>query len=165
MGKLGDIFRAHGSEYRRRFEERMSLDQLRAMDAIETCHTPAAGSALWRCTSCGHGHFTYQVYISESAILQHDEKGVTLRYRKSGTNEPKTLRLVPMEFLRRFLQHVLPSHFCKVRLWAAPQFQTRLRKTSSGGYVICSGNQPAEAACYRTAPYCHLSQVRGGYDF
>ena len=25
------------------------------------------------------------------------------------------LRLVPMEFLRRFLQHVLPSRFCKVR--------------------------------------------------
>ena len=60
MGKLGDIFRTHGSEYRRRFEDRMSLDQLRAIDAIENCHTPAAGSALWRCKSCGHGHFTYQ---------------------------------------------------------------------------------------------------------
>ncbi|MDD2600152.1 MAG: transposase [Kiritimatiellae bacterium] len=108
MGKLGDILRTHGPEYRRRFEERMSLDQIRAMHAIETCHTPAAGSALWRCTSCGHGHFTYQVYISESAILQHDEKGITLRYRKSETNQPRTLRLEPMEFLRRFLQHVLP---------------------------------------------------------
>jgi hypothetical protein len=300
MGKLGDILRTHGPEYRKRFEDRMSLDQLKAMQAIETCHTSEAGSALWRCKSCGHGHFTYQgcgnrhcpscgrtsaaewlrkqcalllpgvtyhlvtftvpaqlrrhirshprellellmrcasstlldlcanpkwvggvpgvtavlhtwtrqgeyhphvhfivtggalnkkgiwvdshpkflvpvkalsavyrarfrdalkekypelfalikpavwkwskkwvvhskpvdsgeaayrylaryvyqVYISESAIMQHDEGGITLRYRKSGTNESKPLRLEPMEFLRRFLQHVLPSRFCKVR--------------------------------------------------
>ena len=60
MGKLGVLFRTHGPEYRTRFAERMSLDQLRAMHAIETCHTPEAGSALWRCTRCGHGHFTYQ---------------------------------------------------------------------------------------------------------
>jgi len=59
--------------------------------------------------------YVYQVYLSESAILRHDDGCVTLRYRKSGTNEPRTLRLVPMEFLRRFLQHVLPSRFCKVR--------------------------------------------------
>jgi hypothetical protein len=60
MGKLGDIFRTHGPEYRRRFDERMSLDQLRTMTAIEKCHTPEAGSALWRCPRCGNGHFTYQ---------------------------------------------------------------------------------------------------------
>ena len=59
--------------------------------------------------------YVYQVYLSESAILHHDEKCITLRYRKSGMNEPRTLRLDPMEFLRRFLQHVLPSRFCKVR--------------------------------------------------
>jgi len=58
--------------------------------------------------------YVYQVYLSESAILQHDEKSITLRYRKSGTNEPRILRLDPMEFLRHFLQHVLPSRFCKV---------------------------------------------------
>ena len=59
--------------------------------------------------------YVYQVYISELAILQHDEKCITLRYRKSGTNEPRTMHLEPIEFLRRFLQHVLPSRFCKVR--------------------------------------------------
>ena len=31
MGRLGEIFRAHGEEYRARFGARMSLDQLRAM--------------------------------------------------------------------------------------------------------------------------------------
>lgn len=60
MGKLGDIFRTFGPAYRARFESRMSLDQLRTMEAIETCHTPAAGSALWRCPACEHTRFTYQ---------------------------------------------------------------------------------------------------------
>jgi len=59
MGRLGEIFRAHGREYRARFGDRMSLDQLRAMQAIEACHTPAAGEALWRCPGCGKRHFTF----------------------------------------------------------------------------------------------------------
>ena len=59
MGVLGEIFRAHGNEYRCRFADRMSADQLRAMRDIEACHTPAAGEALWRCPGCGKRHFTF----------------------------------------------------------------------------------------------------------
>jgi hypothetical protein len=59
MGRLGEIFRAHGPKYRARFAARMSSDQLRAMRDIEACHTPAAGSALWRCPRCGGRHFTF----------------------------------------------------------------------------------------------------------
>ena len=59
--------------------------------------------------------YIYRVYLTESAIQHHDDTGVTLRYRKSGSNKPRTMRLEPMEFIRRFLQHVLPSRFCKVR--------------------------------------------------
>jgi hypothetical protein len=59
MITLGEIFRAHGDEYRARFADRMSTDQLRAMADIEACHTPAAGEALWRCPGCGKRHFTF----------------------------------------------------------------------------------------------------------
>ena len=59
MGSLGEILRAHRDEYRARFAERMSLDQLRAMRDIEACHTPAAGEALWRCPRCAKRHFTF----------------------------------------------------------------------------------------------------------
>ncbi len=299
MGRLGDIFRTHAAEYAQRFAERMSLDQLRAMRAIERCHTPAAGAVLWRCSGCGRRHFTFQgcgnrhcpacgsadaaqwlerqrtlllpgvtyhlvtftvhgqlrrmirshpreglewlmrnaaatlldicrnpcwiggtpgvtavlhtwtrqleyhphvhfivtgggfdeggrwhaadpkflvpvhalsnvfrarmrdalkaqsperfaqiparvwrdddwvvhskpvgsgekayeylaryvyrVAVSEQAILGHTDNQVIIRYRTSDTNQPRTLRLEPIEFMRRFLQHVLPSRFCKVR--------------------------------------------------
>lgn len=60
MGAVGEIFRAHGDDYRRRFAERMSRDQLKAMRAIESCHTPAAGAVLWHCHGCGRRHFTFQ---------------------------------------------------------------------------------------------------------
>ena len=298
MGRLGEIFRAHGPKYRAAFAARMSSDQLRVMRDVEACHTPAAGSALWRCPSCGGRHFTfvgcgnrhcpacggsaaeqwlrkhsalllpavvyhfvtftvpaglrrtirshprelldllmrmsastlldtcdnplwlgatpglsavlhtwtrqfeyhphihfiatgggltpqgrwvnahpkflvpvsalssifrarfrdalrqrhplifvqinptvwkqdwvvhskpvgsgqrtlaylaqyvYRVALGETAILHHRQDLITLRYRKSGTNQPRTLRLEPQEFLRRFLQHVLPSGFRKIR--------------------------------------------------
>jgi len=59
VGRLGEIFRAHGDAYRARFANRMSLDQLRAMRAIEACHTSAAGEVLWRCPRCGRRHFTF----------------------------------------------------------------------------------------------------------
>jgi hypothetical protein len=59
MGRLGEIFRAHGEEYRRRFADRMSHDQLKAMRDIEACHTAAAGRARWTCPRCGKRHFTF----------------------------------------------------------------------------------------------------------
>jgi hypothetical protein len=59
--------------------------------------------------------YVYRVALSERAILRHDSEAITLRYRKSDTNQPRLLRLKPQEFIRRFLQHVLPSGFRKVR--------------------------------------------------
>jgi hypothetical protein len=70
---------------------------------------------------CGHqvyqylARYIYRVALSESAIVAHSQQCVRLRYRHSRSNRPRTLRLTPEEFLRRFLQHVLPSRFCKVR--------------------------------------------------
>lgn len=189
MGRLGEIFRAHGEEYRARFASRMSHDQLKAMRDIEACHTPAAGRARWACPRCGKRHFTFVgcgnrhcpacggtrarqwlqkhcalllpglVYhlvtftvprelrrvirshprellellmrVSADTLLDlvANPKWVgglpgitadgryTIRYRTSDTNEPRTMRLEPHELIRRFLQHVLPSGFRKIRYY------------------------------------------------
>ena len=42
---------------------------------------------------------------------------VTFRYQNATTREWKTMPLPAMEFLRRFLQHVLPKGFHKVRYY------------------------------------------------
>jgi hypothetical protein len=56
---LADILRRHGAAYRAAFENRMPLDQLRAMRAIEVCRTPALGGHRWQCPTCGADRFSY----------------------------------------------------------------------------------------------------------
>jgi hypothetical protein len=53
-----------------------------------------------------------------------DETHVTFRYKDNDTGAWKTERIPGVEFIRRFLMHVLPRGFHKVRyygLWSAPQ--------------------------------------------
>jgi hypothetical protein len=69
----------------------------------------------------GHSAFTYlapyvfKVAISNSRIVGLKDRTVTFTYRKVGSVRPRTTHLDVMEFLRRFLQHVLPNGFMKVR--------------------------------------------------
>ena len=62
----------------------------------------------------------FRVAISNSRIVRvepgPDDAGlVTFTFRKSGTNAYKPMTVSAEEFIRRFLQHVLPSGFQKVR--------------------------------------------------
>ena len=61
--------------------------------------------------------YLYRVALTDSAILAHDEKTVTFRYRDSETGKGRKMTLPVQEFIRRFLQHVLPSGFVKVRYY------------------------------------------------
>jgi hypothetical protein len=59
--------------------------------------------------------YIFRVALADSAILHHDHATVVFRYRDGDTGKPRTARLAPQEFIRRFLQHVLPAGFRKVR--------------------------------------------------
>ena len=69
----------------------------------------------------GHTSFTYlapyvfKVAISNSRIVRLQDRTVTFTYRKPDSARPRTTHLDAMEFIRRFLQHVLPDGFMKVR--------------------------------------------------
>jgi hypothetical protein len=69
----------------------------------------------------GHSAFTYlapyvfKVAISNRRIVSLTDHTVTFTSRKVGSARPPTAQLDVMEFLRRFLQHVLPDGFLKVR--------------------------------------------------
>jgi len=57
-------------------------------------------------------------------IVGLDNETVTIRYRERKGGRSRTCRLSGHEFMRRFLQHVLPRGFHKVRyfgLWHAGQ--------------------------------------------
>jgi hypothetical protein len=62
--------------------------------------------------------YTHRVAISNSRLLALDDRGVTFRwkdYREHGRTRYKTMTLATEEFMRRFLMHVLPSGFHRIR--------------------------------------------------
>lgn len=61
------------------------------------------------------GRYVHRIAIANNSILALENDHVTFRYQNSTAREWKTMRLAAMEFLRRFLQHVLPKGFHKVR--------------------------------------------------
>ena len=69
----------------------------------------------------GHSAFTYlapsvfKVAISNQRIVSLKDHTVTFTYRKVGSARLRTTHLDVIEFIRRFLQHVLPDGFQKVR--------------------------------------------------
>jgi hypothetical protein len=62
--------------------------------------------------------YTHRVAISNSRLIAMDDKGVTFRwkdYRQDGSARRKLMTLAPGEFIRRFLIHVLPGGFHRIR--------------------------------------------------
>jgi hypothetical protein len=62
--------------------------------------------------------YTHRVAISNSRLIAFDRKGVTFKYkdyRADGSARYKRMTLAPHEFIRRFLIHVLPKGFHRIR--------------------------------------------------
>jgi hypothetical protein len=62
--------------------------------------------------------YTHRVAISNHRVLEADQSGVTFRYkdyRIDGPGRYKTMTLPTHEFIRRFLMHVLPKGFHRIR--------------------------------------------------
>ena len=62
--------------------------------------------------------YTHRVAISNRRLIACDDRGVTFRwkdYRGQGSTRHKTMTLMTDEFMRRFLLHVRPSGFHRIR--------------------------------------------------
>jgi predicted RNA-binding Zn-ribbon protein involved in translation (DUF1610 family) len=61
-------------------------------------------------------HYTHRVAIANGRLLRLENGQVTFRWRDSAHgNQQKTMTLPALEFMRRFLLHVLPRGFVKIR--------------------------------------------------
>jgi hypothetical protein len=68
------------------------------------------GASTWRAIP------THRVAISNQRLLSLEDGRVTFRYKEyADEHRSKTMTLSAEEFLRRFVQHVLPKGFVKVR--------------------------------------------------
>jgi hypothetical protein len=72
--------------------------------------------------------YTHRVAIANSRLIAMDERGVTFKwkdYRAKEQYRHKTMTLAPDEFMRRFLLHVLPSGFHRIRYYGLIANTTR----------------------------------------
>jgi len=61
--------------------------------------------------------YVFKVAISDYRIVKLENRQVLFKYKKSGSNRWRTMSLDVMEFIRRYLQHVLPAGFMKIRYY------------------------------------------------
>jgi hypothetical protein len=91
------------------------LAPLRRKDWFVYAKRPFAGPAA---VLAYLARYTHRVAISNSRLLAIGEDGVAFRvkdYRRAGRERYRTMILPPAEFMRRFLLHVLPSGFHRIR--------------------------------------------------
>jgi hypothetical protein len=63
------------------------------------------------------GRYTHRIAISNTRITEVSEKSVSFWAKDYKTGERKVITVSPKEFIRRFLMHVLPSGFQKIRYY------------------------------------------------
>lgn len=61
--------------------------------------------------------YAFRIAITNTRIVAMDDIHVTFKYKQRETGEWKLCRLTGVEFLRRFLMHVLPKGFHKLRYY------------------------------------------------
>ena len=94
------------------------------------------------------GRYTHRVAISNNRLLDMDQDRVSFYWKDYRPNDrQKTMTLSAEEFIRRFLIHVLPDGFQRIRYYGflANDYQTLLEKVTG--------------SCLRECPICHQGQM------
>jgi hypothetical protein len=94
--------------------------------------------------------YTHRVAISNSRLIALDEHGVTFKWKdyrvkigSKGRTRHKTMTLEPGEFMRRFLLHVLPGGFHRIRHYGLLANGSRKASLNLAREIL---NAPAVAA-------------------
>jgi hypothetical protein len=122
--------------------------------------------------------YVFRVALTNARIVSLDDQTVTIQYKERKTGRQRTCRLSGNEFMRRFLQHVLPRGFHKVRyfgLWHPAQRDNTARVRQmlqlqpppepSGPQELVlsllehSGAEPMPPIEPRICPHCHQGRL------
>ena len=99
--------------------------------------------------------YVFRTAITNARILDMDQTHVTFRWKDRTADAWRTERLPGVEFLRRFLQHVLPRGFHKVRYYGL--WHPSKRDQSNRAWVLLILATPADPA--RPLKVTSLSEV------
>jgi len=107
-----------------RFRDALKKAKPEAFDSLP----PKTWKREW-CSFCKHygkakqavvdylARYAFRIAITNARIVAMDDTHVTFKYKQRDIGEWKLCRLTGVEFLRRFLMHVLPKGFHKVRYY------------------------------------------------
>src|SRR5687768_1573428 len=106
--------------------------------------------------------YTHRVAVSNRRLVALDADGVTFRYkdyRRNGQERYRTMTLVPGEFIRRFLLHVLPKGFHRIRHYGLLASAARLANIARARELLAAPEPPtapdATTKATATAPTDH----------
>jgi len=108
--------------------------------------------------------YTHRIAISNSRLISLKDGQVSFRWRNYRTDQVSVMTISAVEFLRRFLQHVLPPGFVKIRHfgWLA----NRCRKDNLAhcrsllSVAAISTSSVDEPAPQHTCPVCRIGFLR-----
>jgi hypothetical protein len=115
--------------------------------------------------------YTHRVAISNSRLIRLDHNGVTFRwkdYRAKGRDRQKVMTLPAHEFIRRFLLHVLPKGFHRIRHYGFLANGNRAANLARARSLLAGpGRDPAADTANpdkpdKTNPYPHPCPKCGG---
>jgi hypothetical protein len=93
--------------------------------------------------------YTHRVAISNTRLISHDGRGVTFRYndyRANGLARRKVMTLAADEFIRRFMLHILPKGFHRIRHYGLFANTGRAANLAWLRELLGSAPPPAETA-------------------
>src|ERR1700728_2942348 len=104
--------------------------------------------------------YTHRVAIANSRLIACDRAGVTFRwkdYRAEGRDRQKVMTLATAEFIRRFMIHVLPLGFHRIRHYGLLASGTRADNLARARELLAISKpegQPTAAAVDHSKPKC-----------
>jgi hypothetical protein len=161
-GKLLDYFRksiAEGAielcgtlqQYKNHSRMKALLDSLYKEQWVVYIKPPFAGpKAVVKYT----GRYTHRVAISNSRLVAMDGKGVTFRWKDySDHNRQKRMTLDGVEFIRRFMLHVIPSGFVRIRHYGFLSNRSRKEKLDACRKALGIKPQEVETVAESQTPH------------
>ena len=123
---LAIIFRAKLRDELKKAGLFASVDrQVWKKDWVVDCEPVGTGVAAFKYLA----PYVFRVAISNNRLRRLENGNVTFAYKESATDQVKSCTLPAEKFIRRFLQHVLPPRFVKVRYYGllSPSQRPRLQ--------------------------------------
>lgn len=93
------------------------------------------------------GRYTHRIAISNERIVSFHDNQVTFAYRdRRDHDRPKRMSLPALGFLRRFLLHVLPPGFVRIRHYGLLANSVRRLRIETGRQHLGVSSQPPPAS-------------------